>query len=511
MDIFEKHGIKIPNAVLIREATNTETDDEVLDFLKQYGSISNYERIDEPDSAFYRSIVVEYDLGAAVVALRPVLPYIYLCAEVKVSYEIVELSAVCAEKVGALHTDTYLCELQKVAKLTGQDFAVVLNGAISLLGQTVTELHPIATRAESPSEDVSSKLPQVATAHLKASPLSAAVTSGHPTTPVIPDKTVDPRLGALPDLAGQQASRLSLPAMSYANLNPPDVQQYVVQHIIKNDDHLVNFTQRLRPFSGRSPRPQTESDYDIWRSGVELLLKDPAVSDLQRPRRVVDSLLPPAADMIKHLGPDTPPSVYLQTLDSAYGTVQDGDELYAKFMDTFQDAGERPSSYLQRLQVALMQAMKRGRVLNQDFTRHLLSQFCRGCWDNSLITELQLKQRKHNPPLFAEFLLLLRTEEDRDAAKAVRMKQHLGASRSRVATHAQYAYNDGSDKGEIGALTHITQQLAQQLADIQKQLAMLTAGQSLPNLSAASKPTPGRKWVEGQKAGKPLKNPLWWF
>lgn len=70
---------------MIREATNTETDDEVLDFLKQYGSISNYERIDEPDSAFYRSIVVEYDSGAAVVALRPVLPYIYLCAEVKVS------------------------------------------------------------------------------------------------------------------------------------------------------------------------------------------------------------------------------------------------------------------------------------------------------------------------------------------------------------------------------------------------------------------------------------------
>lgn len=175
MDIFEKHGIKIPSAVLIREATNTETDDEVLDFLKQYGSISNYERIDEPDSAFYRSIVVEYHLGAALVALRPVLPYIYLCAEVKVSHEIVELSAVCAEKVGALHIETYLCELQKVARLTGQDFIVVLNGAISQLGQTVTELHPIATRAESPSEDMSSELPRAATVHLKASPLSAAV------------------------------------------------------------------------------------------------------------------------------------------------------------------------------------------------------------------------------------------------------------------------------------------------------------------------------------------------
>lgn len=102
-------------------------------------------------------------------------------------------------------------------------------------------------------------------------------------------------------MQAKQVSRLSLPAMSYANLNPPDVQQYVVQHIIKNDDHLVNFTQRLRPFSGRSPRPQTESDYDIWRSGVELLLKDPAVFDLQHSGRVFDSLLPPAADMIKHL------------------------------------------------------------------------------------------------------------------------------------------------------------------------------------------------------------------
>lgn len=126
-----------------------------------------------------------------------------MCAEVKVSYEIVELSAVCAEKVGALHIETYLCELQKVARLTGQDFTVVLNGAISQLGQTFTELHPIATRAESPSEDMSSELPRAATVHLKASPLSAAVTSGHLTTPVIPDKTVDTRLGALPDLAGQ--------------------------------------------------------------------------------------------------------------------------------------------------------------------------------------------------------------------------------------------------------------------------------------------------------------------
>lgn len=71
------------------------------------------------------------------------------------------------------------------------------------------------------------------------------------------------------------------------------------------------------------------------------------------------------------------------------------------------------------------------------------------------------------------------------------MKQHLGATRPKVATHAEFAYAGGSDKGEIAALTRVTQQLAEQLADIQTQLAILTTGQSSPS-RPVSKPTPGR-------------------
>lgn len=235
---------------------------------------------------------------------------------------------------------------------------------------------------------------------------------------------------------------------------------------------------------------------------MELLFKDSAVSDLQRSRKILESLLPPAADMVKHLSPDTPPITYLHTLDSAYGVVQDGEELYAKFLDTFQDAGEKPSDYLQRLQVALNAAVKRGGISDEDTERHLLTQFCRGCWDNSLITELQLKQRKHNPPTFVDFLRLLRTEEDREAVKAIRMKQHLGSVRPRASAHAQYAYTDNTEKGEIAALTAVTQQLAQQMADIQKKLASLTAAKSRSSQAAAAKPRTGCKPGEGQRAGK---------
>lgn len=244
--------------------------------------------------------------------------------------------------------------------------------------------------------------------------------------------------------------------------------------------------QRLRSFSGRIPRPQHEADFETWRSGVDLLMQDPAISELQRSRRIFDSLFPPAADMVKHLKLDTPPQTFLQILDSAYGTVQDGDELYAKFMEMFQDAGEKPSAYLQWLQVALTSAMKRGGASASDSDRLLLNQFCRGCWDNTLISELQLKQRKSHPPSFAEFLLLLRTEEDREAAKSQRMRQHLG-SKAKAELHAQHAYST-PEENKVDALTTITQQLAKQLADIQKQLATLTASHSGQKQSATKPP-----------------------
>lgn len=232
--------------------------------------------------------------------------------------------------------------------------------------------------------------------------------------------------------------RLSTINLAANDLNPPEVQRYVVEHIVKSEDTAMHTRSlhRLRVFSGRVPCPQLEVDYDTWRSAADLIMNDRALSDVQRSHLILDSLLPPAAHIVKHLCPDLPPNIYLKQLDSAYGTVQDGEELYAKFMDTFQNAGENTSTYLQRLQVALSLAVKRGGVPESDVNKHLINQFCRGCWDNGLISELQLKQKKAHPPSFAELLLLLRTEEDREGAKTQRMKQHLGNSKQRVSSQA---------------------------------------------------------------------------
>lgn len=44
--------------------------------------------------------------------------------------------------------------------------------------------------------------------------------------------------------------------------------------------------------------------------------------------------------MIKGLGPNTPPAALLCVLDAAFGTVQDGEELFAQFLNILQDPDE---------------------------------------------------------------------------------------------------------------------------------------------------------------------------
>lgn len=78
-----------------------------------------------------------------------------------------------------------------------------------------------------------------------------------------------------------------------------------------------------------------------WRTNVEVLRKDPPLSDLHCTRHILDSLLPPAAEITKHLGSQAQPSTYLEILDSAFGTVKDGDEHYAKFLNTLQNDGKK--------------------------------------------------------------------------------------------------------------------------------------------------------------------------
>lgn len=479
MDIVQTKSIKVPNAVIVSGIAGVEQDNDVFDYLKKYGSIAQIIMVDDRTSEFFQSVIVEYNTGLAVEDLEP-LPRPYV-SDSGSSYQIQSLADVYAKSVGNSTTKSYLTELKNLAKMSGRDYGGVLKDMMSQIHESIKELVDISEQT-----DVTDNLPESPLVE----PQPSAIDSNTKETQQKPGN---------PPRAVLSSSAHSLPSISAHNLNPPEVQRMVVEHIVKREDFTAQqSSQRLRAFSGKDPRPSYEPDYDTWRSGVELIMTDPSISELQKSRKILESLLPPAADIVRHLSPTCLPTEYLEMLESAYGAVQDGGELYAKFLDTFQNPGEKPSAFLQRLQVALTLTVKRGGALSHDLDRLLLTQFCRGCWDNSLLTDLQLKQKRSSPPTFSELLLLLRIEEDQTAAKTMRMRQHLGATKQKATTYVQSAKCHADDENNLVTLSTITKELAKQVVEIQSQLAKLNAKPPKPefqnskNVPTATKPK--EKW-----------------
>ncbi len=364
-------------------------------------------------------------------------------------YEVKALSSVYVPMVTSSATQGYLGELQRIAKLSGRSFADLLNEELSKCKD------PVSLNNDETTRTAQRQLPVNAIPVIQTDFPQVSAVQGN-TLPL-----TDP---------SRDAAFIPLPRMSVPNLNPPEVQRVVVEHIVKSEDAASNLHAplKLRYFSGKSPRPGNEVDYDMWHNSVELMLQDPSFSDLTRSRKILDSLLPPAADIVRALGPHATPRAYIDLLDSAFGTVEDGDELFARFLNTLQDAGEKPSQYLQRLQVKLMLAIKRGGLSLSEADRHLLRQFCRGCWDNALISEFQLEQRKTDPPPFSELLLLLRTAEDKQSTKELRMRKHLGASKQRASSYSLCVSTD-----EAVTTQAIVSDFKKQITELQSQVESL--------------------------------------
>lgn len=473
MDVIETENIKVPNSLLVTGLTKTVVDEELYEFLKKFGSIDRVITVSELTSEFYGKGIVEYTSGAAVQALEKELPLDRKSdSDSNVIFHIEALASVYSSKKGTGLTTTFLSDLQNIAKLSGKPFEHIVRDELARIAGVVGEFCQIEQ----------TELVQKPAVALPGEPLSPNATDSviMEQNPILDpsSSTSKPPAAAMPAFK-ESASSFS---QSSDHLNPPEVQRLVVEHIVKTADltSQIHAPTKLRPFSGRVPCSNFEVDYETWRNSIECHLADPTVSSAQLVRKIVDSLLPPAATVLKSLGPHASPQAFLDVLDSAYATVEDGDELFAQFLNVNQNSGERPS-YLQRLQTILNRVVKMKTISPQDSDKQLLKQFRRGCWNNALITALQLEQRKDNPPTFPELLLLLRTEEDKQTAKANRMKQHLGFQKPKAQAGAQVHDVYLSDTAEYDLSASIAtpplavQQIQRQIVELQAQIAALSS------------------------------------
>ncbi|KAI5618057.1 hypothetical protein C0J50_22646 [Silurus asotus] len=432
-------------------------DEDLTEFLNKYGRVDRHIRIDDPKSPYHKEVIVEYSSGSALVTLKPLLPYTFKSPH-NVVYHVRLLSNVYMSAITEHATAHYFDELKRIAKLSGRTFDDLVKE--QLLSATVSV------------DDNLTDSPQM------INPSSSDI----PFSPKQTDYPEKQNSDAVHSLVMGNFS----PAFEVKDVNPPEVQRMVVEHIVKSDCiSPSNASFRLRVFSGKVPCPTGEADYDTWRNTVELILQDPSLSDLHRSRRILDSLLPPASEIVKQLGAKALPAAYLNILDSAFDTVEDGDDLFAKFLNMLQNASERPSLYLQRLHTNLLKVIKRGGISADEADRQLLKQFSRGCWNDTLITNLQLEHKRNRPPLFPDLLLQLRSEEDKHFAKESRMRQHLGIQRQKASSHIVNANPLDQSQNEMSEETEVAE-LKRQVAKLQSQLAKQRSKQTGQSMSQST-------------------------
>lgn len=499
MELCNRYDLRGQNCFLVTGIDNSYTEEEIKDFFVANGEIAKVVSIpDEPGQPTGRALI-EYTSERTISRVDPTaLGNLRSPKDPNVMWHVRTIREICQDELGRELAQRYLRELQVLHGAGTTGFFNVLQSQLQNFQPDVDP--PQGSDVHSPSGQ-----PTLIPGFQNQTGDSQYGTMGSAHSPTyVPDEqasgvnheTSGPRLTRTSLDAPPSSIHEKLPHVDESIFNPPHVQKMVVEHIVRSESSTPSYSQsRIRIFSGRLPKPNGEVDYDAWRTQVELLNCDSSLSENLKVRRVLESLLSPAADIVKSLGTSAPLSSYLTQLEAAYGVVEDGEELFATFLSSNQNSGEKPSAYLNRLQGLLNKVISRGGVDPKDSNKHLLRQFCRGCWDQGLIVGLQLEHQKSNPPPFPELLLMLRTEEDRRTAKLDRMRKHLGSAKAVSHMHSVFSIPpyDYDPAVAVPKKQDNTQSLEKEIAELREKVALLTQKESDPKQKDNSSSSRGSK------------------
>lgn len=73
MDTVTKENVKVPNSLLVSGVTGSDVDDEVIDYLRQYGKIERVITVTNSKAKFQHTAIVEHNSGGAILKLRCLL------------------------------------------------------------------------------------------------------------------------------------------------------------------------------------------------------------------------------------------------------------------------------------------------------------------------------------------------------------------------------------------------------------------------------------------------------
>ncbi|XP_063794731.1 paraneoplastic antigen Ma1-like [Pseudophryne corroboree] len=179
--------------------------------------------------------------------------------------------------------------------------------------------------------------------------------------------------------------------------------------------HYEGSYRRLRIFSGITPVPLGEETYEAWKEAAVQQTEEWQCPDRTKRQRVVESLRGPAMGIIqaaRRSNPNANLETYFESLDYAYGTLEDVGELTSRLHHTLQESGEKLSTFLIRLDKLLYKIVDKGGIAKEDVDKNLMKQLLRGASTMDLVAQkLRCSGAREPPPTFNDLLKEIKLDE----------------------------------------------------------------------------------------------------
>ncbi|XP_020824352.1 paraneoplastic antigen Ma1 homolog [Phascolarctos cinereus] len=174
---------------------------------------------------------------------------------------------------------------------------------------------------------------------------------------------------------------------------------------------------KLGSFSGENPCPPEEELYDSWIKHATEILKQWKVNDMEKQKRLMESLKGRAFDLIRILKLQTPDATVLeclQKLDKQYGGAETPQQTYVQLLTTFQHEGEKPSEFVMRVDKLLQNLVAKGAVRPSEVNTVRLAQVSSGLLDNKDLQAQIVKLEKEKQRIgYEELMAIVKLYENR--------------------------------------------------------------------------------------------------
>lgn len=276
MDIVKNEGINVGNSVLVSGLTQTEVDKELESHLERYGSINRVLVIDDPKSEYHLCSIVEFANNSAMQTFRPILPIeCQSSTDANVTFLVRSLDSVYTSTASRSATKGYLEELQAIADKSGRSFQDVLQEELMKISTGKGVNLPIDTAPDEVSGDAQAAstpaLQKLEATTSSPQAMSLPTSENIQFQPAVLTAAPSPSIAANMNAYHQgslsnnssvndDTAATTRSVLTMNDVNPPAVQRVVVEHVMRANEAMspMHPSVRLRPFSGKIPRPNNE-------------------------------------------------------------------------------------------------------------------------------------------------------------------------------------------------------------------------------------------------------------